>query len=72
LENHVCLSRGVQVAGAAWRAVMRIMAGVGDLLQRTEDGRTSQVLGGQAIERSGDIMCGLHRACGDEECGFLG
>jgi hypothetical protein len=40
LENHVCLSRGVQVAGAAWCAVTRIMAGVGDLMQRTGDGRT--------------------------------
>jgi hypothetical protein len=40
LENHVCLSRGVQVAGAAWHAVTRIMAGVGELVQRTGDGRT--------------------------------
>jgi hypothetical protein len=32
LENHVCLSCGVQVAGAAWRAPIRIMAGVGDLM----------------------------------------
>jgi uncharacterized membrane protein (GlpM family) len=31
LVNRVCLSRGVQVAGAAWRAATRIMAGVGDL-----------------------------------------
>jgi hypothetical protein len=30
LENRVCLSHGVQVAGAAWRAVTRIVAGVGD------------------------------------------
>jgi hypothetical protein len=35
------------VAGAAWRAAMRIVAGVGDLVQRTEDGRTSRVLGGR-------------------------
>jgi hypothetical protein len=46
LENRVSLSRGVQVAGAAWRAAMRIVAGVGDLVQRTRDGRTGQVLGG--------------------------
>jgi hypothetical protein len=39
VENHVCLSRGVQVAGAAWRAAMRIMVGVGDLVQRTSDGQ---------------------------------
>jgi hypothetical protein len=31
-ENRVCLSRGVQVAGAAWHAVTRIVAGVGDLV----------------------------------------
>jgi hypothetical protein len=62
----------VQVAGAAWRAVTRIVVGVGDLVQRTEDGRTGRVLGGRAIERSGGAMCGLHRACGDEERGFLG
>jgi hypothetical protein len=41
-------------------------------MQRTGDGLTSQVLGGRVIERSGGAMCGLHRACGDEECGFLG
>jgi hypothetical protein len=64
-ENHVCLSRGVHVAGAAWRAARRIMAGVGDLVQRTGDGRTGRVLGCQAIERSGSVVCGLHRACGD-------
>jgi hypothetical protein len=66
------LSHGVQVAGAAWRAMMRIMAGVGDLVQRTGDGRTGQVLSGRAIETSGGAVCGLHRAHRDEECGFLG
>jgi hypothetical protein len=48
------------------------MTGVEDLAQRTEDGRTGQVLGGRAIERSGDAVCGLHHARGDEERGFLG
>jgi hypothetical protein len=72
LENRVCLSRGVQVAGAAWRAVMRIMVGVGDLMQRTCDGLIGRVFGGRAIERSGGAMCGLHRACGDDEREFLG
>jgi hypothetical protein len=63
----------VQVTGAAYRATMRIVAGgVGDLVQTTGDGRTSRVLGGRAIERSGGAMCGLHRARGDEERGFLG
>jgi hypothetical protein len=50
---------------------MRIVAGVGDLVQRTEDGRTGQVLGGRIIERPGGAVCGLHRARGDEEHGFL-
>jgi hypothetical protein len=62
----------VQVVGAAWCAVMRIMAGVGDMVQRIGDGRTSRVLGGRAIERSGGAMCGLHCASGDEERRFLG
>jgi hypothetical protein len=72
LENRVCLSHGVQVAGAAWRAAMRTVAGVGDLVQRTGDGRTGQVLGDRAVERSGGTVCGLHLARGDEEHGFLG
>jgi hypothetical protein len=48
------------------------MAGVGDLMQRTRDGCTGRILGGRTIERSGGAVCGLHRARGDEECGFLG
>jgi hypothetical protein len=59
------LSRGVQEAGAAWRAVTMTVAGVGDLVQRTGDGRTSRVLGGQAVERLGGAVCGLHLARGD-------
>jgi hypothetical protein len=66
------LSRDVQEAGAAWRAAMRTMAGVGDLVQRTGDGRTGRVLGGRAVEKSGGVVCGLHLARGDNECGFLG
>jgi hypothetical protein len=49
----------------AWRAATRIMAGVGDLVQRTKDGHTGRVLGGRAVERSGGAMCGLHLARGD-------
>jgi hypothetical protein len=52
--------------------VTRIVAGVGDLVQRTRDGRTGRVLGGRVIERSGGVVCGLHHARGDEERGFLG
>jgi hypothetical protein len=66
------LSRGVQVAGVAWRAAMRTVTGVGDLVQRTGDGRTGPVLDGRAVERSGGTVCGLHRVHGDEERGFLG
>jgi hypothetical protein len=71
-DNHVCLSRGVQVAAATWRASTRIMVGVRDLLQRTGDGRTGRVLGDRTVESSGGAVCDLHRACGDEERAFLG
>jgi hypothetical protein len=72
VENHVCFSRGLQVIGVAWRAAMRIVTGVGDLVRRTEDGHTSRVLGGRTIGRSGDDVCGLHRARRDEEHELLG
>jgi hypothetical protein len=32
------------------------------------DGHTGRVLGCRTIGRSGDAVCGLHRAHGDEEC----
>jgi hypothetical protein len=60
------------VAGATWGAATRIMAGIGDLVHRIEDGRTGRVLDGRTIERLGGAVCGTHRARGDEECGFLG
>jgi hypothetical protein len=66
------LSRGVQVVGAAWCAATRTVARVGDLVQRTGDGRIGQILGGRAVERLGGAVCGLQRARGDEERGFLG
>jgi hypothetical protein len=65
LENRVCLSHGVQLAGAPWHAVTRTMAGVGEWVQMTGDGRTGQVLDGRAVERSGGAVCGLHLAHGD-------
>jgi hypothetical protein len=52
----------VQVAGAAWRAATMTVAGVGDLVQRTEDGRTGRVLDDRAVERSVDAVCSLHLA----------
>jgi hypothetical protein len=64
-ENRVFLSRGVQVAGVAWRPATRTVAGVGDLVQRTGDGHIGRVLGGRAVERSGGAVCDLHLACGD-------
>jgi hypothetical protein len=72
LENHVCLYLGLLEAVAAWRVAMRIIAGVGDLVQRIGDGRTGRVLGGRAIVGSGAAVCRLHRVCEDEESGFLG
>jgi hypothetical protein len=33
---------------------------------------TGRVLSGRMIEKSGDVVCGLHRAQGDEEREFLG
>jgi hypothetical protein len=51
---------------------MRIVVGVGDLVQRTGDARTCRVLGDRAIERSDGAVCGLHRARGDEEREFFG
>jgi hypothetical protein len=41
-------------------------------VQRTRDGHTGRVLGGWVVERSGGVVCGLHRARGDEEHEFLG
>jgi hypothetical protein len=64
-ENRVCLSRGVQVAGAVWHVATRTVVGVGYLVQRTGDGRTCQVHGGRAIKRSCGAVCGLHLAHGD-------
>jgi hypothetical protein len=59
------LSRGVQVADVAWRAAMRTVAGVGDLVQRIGDGHTGRILSDRVVERSGGFMCGLHLARGD-------
>jgi hypothetical protein len=68
LENHVFLSHDVLVASVTWRAAMRIVAGVGDLLQRIRDGHTGRVLGGRTVERLDDTV---HHAHGDEERGFF-
>jgi hypothetical protein len=44
---------------------MSTMAGVGDLVHRTGDDRTCQILGDRAVKRLGGTMCGMHLACGD-------
>jgi hypothetical protein len=72
LKNRVSLSRGVQVACAAWRAVMMIVAGVEDLVQRIGNGRTDRVLSDRAIERLDGAVCSLHRAHRHEVRWFLG
>jgi hypothetical protein len=41
-------------------------------MQRIRDGRTGRVLGGRAVERSGDAVYGLHLTRGDKKHGFLG
>jgi hypothetical protein len=50
---------------------MKIMVGVGDLTKRTGDGRTGRVLSSRMIGRSGDAVCSLYCARGDEEHMFL-
>jgi hypothetical protein len=47
------------------RATTRTMAGVEDLVQRTENDRTDRVLSDRVIEMSGGAVCGLHLARGD-------
>jgi hypothetical protein len=59
------------VAYATWCAATRIVVGVGDLVQRTKDGRIGRVLSGQAIEKSGGAVCGLHHAHEEEKREFL-
>jgi hypothetical protein len=59
LKNHVCLSCGAQVVGAAWRAATRIVVGVRDLMQRIKYDRTTRILSGRAIEKSGGAVCCL-------------
>jgi hypothetical protein len=47
------------------------VTGVGDMVQRTGDGRTGWILGDRTVERSGSAVCDLHLARGDEERVFL-
>jgi uncharacterized protein YidB (DUF937 family) len=47
------------------RAVTRTVTGVGDLVQRIDNGRTGRVLDGWVVERSDGVMCGRHLTRGD-------
>jgi hypothetical protein len=52
------------VAGEIWRAVKRIVVGIGDLMQRTEDGQAQ--VGYSVTERSGGrmtpcVVCTMHK-----------
>jgi hypothetical protein len=63
VENIVCLSHGVQVAGVIWRVATRIVAGVGDLVRRTGD--TQSHVGYSVAGRSGGqmtlcVICTMH------------
>jgi hypothetical protein len=40
--------------------------------RRPGDGHTGWIHGARTIGRSGNVVCGLHRACRDEERMFLG
>jgi hypothetical protein len=70
VENHVCLSRGVQLAGASSdenrdRSKRSSAEGQGW-------SSINRILSGWAIKRSGDVVCDLHRAQGDDERRFFG
>jgi hypothetical protein len=63
VKNRVCLSHGVQVIGATWRVSTRIVAGVGDLVQRT-GGSQAQVRYSVAGRSRGQVIlcvvCTVH------------
>jgi hypothetical protein len=72
VENRVCLSHGVHVAGAAWRAATKIIAGVGDLLQKIGDGQAH--VGYSVARRSGGrvTLCAVYIIHKETRCeGFL-
>jgi hypothetical protein len=60
MENCVCLSHGVQVAGATRQVVMRIVAGVGDLVQRIRDDEAQ--VGYSVAGRSGGRVTSVRSA----------
>jgi hypothetical protein len=48
------------------------VVGVGDMVQKTGDGRIGRVLNDRMIEMSDGVVCDLHHARRDEERGFFG
>jgi hypothetical protein len=59
LDGESCFL-GVQVMGVTWRAALMIMAGVGDLVQRTEDDQ-AQVRYSEARQLRGRvILCAVY------------
>jgi hypothetical protein len=72
VDNCICLSCDVQVAGAAWWTATRIMAGVEDLVQRTRDGQ-AQVRYSVTRRLRGPLMlcavCTMHEET--RSAGFL-
>jgi hypothetical protein len=71
IHKSQCNKKKYIKARATWRAATSIMARVGQLVQRTGDGRIGRILSGRTIERSGGAVCDLHRARRDEGRGFL-
>jgi hypothetical protein len=58
------LSHGVWVAGVAWLAAMRIVIGVGDLVQRIKDGQAQvgySVAGGSTSQVTLCAMYTMHK-----------
>jgi hypothetical protein len=57
VDNRVYLSHGVQVIGAAWWVVTRIVVGVGDLVPRAEDGQLQVRYSVAGRSRGRVILC---------------
>jgi hypothetical protein len=60
VEKSMCLSRDVQMTGAAWRATTRIEAGVGDLVQRTGDGQAQVGYSVAGRSRGRVMLCAVY------------
>jgi hypothetical protein len=64
VENRVCLSHGLQVTGVTRWTAMRIMVGVGDLMQRTGDSQSQvrySVAGWSRDPATLCVVCTVHK-----------